>query len=160
MSIDLFDGLAPRKIEFKRQGKKRHAEPVTSAYLPGYLFADIPPELLAQAIQCRGLSPSLMMVSGQEVRKHVLPFLAKAAEENAEAQRIVESRDRAAMCQFQSGTALEVLAGPFIGRVVTFTSMVQAALDLHPMVEARTQIFGQSVRVRVDPLDVKRTAWE
>ncbi|KIC11406.1 hypothetical protein RA19_08740 [Leisingera sp. ANG-M1] len=41
------EAFAPRKIEFKRQGKKRCAEPVTSAYLPGYIFADIPPMVQA-----------------------------------------------------------------------------------------------------------------
>ncbi|MEW2911427.1 hypothetical protein [Leisingera sp. JC11] len=150
--------FAPRKIEFKRQGKKRHAEPVTSAYLPGYIFVEIPAEIYAAAIQCRGLNPSLMMVSGQEVRKHVQPFLAKVVEENAEAQRIIESRDKAAMCQFEPGTALEVLAGPFADRMVSFTRMVRAAHDLHPMIEARAQMFGPSVKVKIDPLDVKGVA--
>ncbi|KIC22495.1 transcription termination/antitermination protein NusG [Leisingera sp. ANG-Vp] len=152
------EAFAPRKIEFKRQGKKRHAEPVTSAYLPGYIFAEIPPEVFAQAIQCRGLKPSLMMVSGQEVRKHVQPFFAKVAEENAEAQRIIDSRDRAAMCQFRPGAALEVLAGPFMGRILSFTGMVQEAGDMHPMIEANTGMFGQSVRVKIDPIDVKGAA--
>ncbi|KIC12875.1 hypothetical protein RA19_00265 [Leisingera sp. ANG-M1] len=152
------EAFAPRKIEFKRQGKKRYAEPVTSAYLPGYIFADIPPELFAQAVQCRGLNASLMTVSGQEVRRHVQPFLSKVSEENAEAQRIIDSRDRAAMCQFEPGAALEVLAGPFMGRIVRFSDMVQAAHDVHPVIEARAEMFGQSVRVQIDPLDVKGAA--
>ena len=147
--------FAPRKIEFKRQGKKRHAEPVTSAYLPGYIFAEIPAAMFAQAIQCRGLSSSLMPVCKAEVEKHVQPFLSKVAEENAEAQRIIDSRDRAAMCQFEPGAALEVLAGPFADRVVSFTGMVQAAHDMHPMIEAQMEIMGRLTRVKVDPLDVR-----
>lgn len=146
---------APRKIEFKRQGKKRHAEPVTSAYLPGYIFAEIPVEKYARAIQSRGLNPSLMLVTPCEVRRHIRPFLEKVAEENAEAQRIIESRDRAAMCQFEPGAALEVLAGPFENRRLSFTRMIQAAHDLHPMIEGQLQMLGRSVRVQVDPLDVK-----
>ncbi|MDC0657061.1 hypothetical protein N6L27_03530 [Leisingera sp. SS27] len=149
------EAVAPRKIEFKRQGKKRHAEPVTSAYLPGYIFAEIPAAMFTKAIQCRGLSPSLMAVSPQEVRRHVQPFLSKVEQENAEAQRIIDSRDRAAMCQFEPGAALEVLAGPFADRVVEFTGMVQSAHDMHPMIEAQMEILGRLTRVKVDPLDVR-----
>jgi len=149
------EAFAPRKIEFKRQGKKRHAEPVMSAYLPGYIFAEIPAVMFTKAIQCRGLSPSLMAVSPQEVRRHVRPFLSKVAEENAEAERIIASRDRAAMCQFTAGQALEVLTGPFADRVVEFTGMVQAAHDTHPMIEAQMEIFGRLTPVKVDPLDVR-----
>lgn len=152
------EAVAPRRIEFKRQGKKRHAEPVTSAYLPGYIFAKIPAGMFTKAIQCRGLSPSLMAVSPQEVRKHVKPFLSKVADENAEAERIIASRDRAAMCQFEPGAALEVLAGPFADRLVSFTRMVRSAHDLHPMIEARMTMFGQLVRVKIDSLDVKGVA--
>lgn len=149
------EAFAPRKIEFKRQGKKRHAEPITSAYLPGYVFAEIPAEMFVKAISCRGLNPSMMAVSPQEVRRHVKPFLCKVAEENAEAQRIIDSRDRAAMCQFEPGAALEVLAGPFADRIVRFTGMVQAAHDMHPMIEAQMDILGRLTRVKVDPLDVR-----
>ncbi|KIC39367.1 transcription termination/antitermination protein NusG [Leisingera sp. ANG-M7] len=152
------EAVAPRRIEFKRQGKKRYAEPVTSAYLPGYIFAEIPAAMFTKAIQCRGLSPSLMAVSPQEVRRHVQPFLSKVEQENAEAQRIIDSRDRAAMCQFEPGAALEVLAGPFMDRAANFVRMVQAAHDLHPMIEAEAEMFGRSVKVRIDPLDVKGVA--
>ncbi|MFV1798192.1 hypothetical protein [Phaeobacter sp. Ay1a-4a] len=152
------DAHAPRKIEFKRVGKKRHAEPITSAYLPGYIFAEIPAALFTQAIGCRGLNPSLMAVSPQEVRKHVQPFLSMVDQEAAETERIIASRDRAAMCQFQPGQALEILSGPFMDRVVSFTRMVEAAHDMHPMIEASVQMFGQVSKVRVDPLDVKGVA--
>ena len=149
------EAFAPRKIEFKRQGKKRHAEPITSPYLPGYIFAEIPAAVFTKAIQCRGLSASLMAVSAQEVRRHVRPFLSKVQQENAEAQRIIDSRDRAAMCQFEAGQALEVLAGPFADRVVEFTGMVQAAHDMHPMIEAQMEILGGLTRMKIDPLDVR-----
>lgn len=145
---------APRKIEFKRVGKKRHAEPITSAYLPGYVFADIPAELFTRAIHCRGISSTLLAVTPQEVRRHVQPFLAKVDDENAEAKRIIDSRDRAAMCQFEPGQALGILAGPFMERAAKFLRMVQAAHDLHPMIEAESEMFGRAVRVKIDPLDV------
>lgn len=148
---------APRKIEFKRSGKKRHPEPVTSAYLPGYIFAEIPAAAFVKAIQCRGLSSTLMAITPSEARA-VMRFLDRVDGENAEAQRIIASRDRAAMCQHRPGDALEVLAGPFRDRMVQFTRMVQAAHDLHPMVEFEAEMFGQKVKGRIDPLDVKGAA--
>lgn len=152
------DAHAPRKIEFKRVGKKRLAEPITSAYLPGYIFAEIPASMFTRAIQCRGISTTLMAVTSQEVRRHVQPFLAQVDNENAEAQRIIDSRDRAAMCQFEPGQALEILAGPFMDRIVQFTRMIEAAHDRHPMVEASVQMFGRASKVKLDPLDVKGAA--
>lgn len=146
---------APRKIEFKRVGKKRHAEPITSAYLPGYVFACIPAALFTRAIACRGLSSTLMAVTPQEVRRHVQPFLSKVEGENAEAERIIASRDRAAMCQFKPGDALDILAGPFAERLVKFTRMIEAAHDSFPMIEAQMEIFGRLTKVQVDPLDVR-----
>jgi transcriptional antiterminator NusG len=51
------------------------------------------------------------MDSWQEICRHGQPFLSKVSEENAGAQRIIDSQDRAAMCQFEPCAALEVLAG-------------------------------------------------
>ncbi|MEP0147090.1 hypothetical protein [Pseudophaeobacter sp.] len=149
---------APRKIEFKRVGKKRYPDPVTSAYLPSYIFAEIPAAKFAAAIQCNGLRPTMMAIPQQEVRRHVLSFIDRVAAENMEAERIVASRDRAAMCQFKPGQALEVFEGPFKDRILHFQRMVQAAHDMHPMIEAEVEIFGRAVRVKADPLDVKGVA--
>ena len=149
---------APRKIEFKRVGKKRYPDPVTTAYLPGYIFAEIPAAKYASAIQCNGLRPTLMAIPHQEVQRHVLRFIDRAVSENAEAERIVARRDRPAMCQFKSGEALEVLAGPFLERVLHFRRMTQASHDVYPMIEAEIEVFGQAVRVKMDPLDVKGAA--
>ena len=149
---------APRKIEFKRVGKKRHPDPVTSAYLPGYIFAEIPAAKYASAIQCNGLRPTMMAIPHQEVKRHVLRFIDRVASENSEAERIVASRDRAAMCEFIPGQALEVLEGPFKDRMLHLQRMVQAAHDRHPMIDAEIEVFGQVARVKVDPFDVKGAA--
>jgi len=149
---------APRKIEFKRVGKKRQPDPVTSPYLPGYIFAEIPAAKFAAAIQCNGLRPTMMAIPPQEVRRHVLSFIDRVAAENMEAERIVASRDRAAMCQYKTGQSLEILAGPFQERAVRFLRMVKASHDMHPMIEVEAELFGQGVRMKVDPLDVKGAA--
>lgn len=146
---------APRKIEFKRQGKNRFAEAITAAYLPGYVFAQIPVHRFCDALSVRGIGRSLMAVPGQEVRDHVLPFIAKAEAEEVEARRIADRGVHAEMCAFKAGEAIRAIAGPFADRVFDFGRMVRNAQGW-PEIEARTDLFGQVVKVRLDPLDVKR----
>lgn len=146
---------APKRIDFLRQGKQRYAEPVESPYLRGYIFARIPAHLYFDAVKVKGLAPTLMMVSTQEVERSVLPFIRRAEGEAAEAQRIIDSRDRAAMCQFRAGDAIEALSGPFAERTIKFRRMVQATHDPHPYIEGECELFGQMVKVKLDPLDVR-----
>lgn len=148
---------APRKVDFLRRGKKRHPEPVVSAYLPGYVFADIPPHRYMDAMQCRGLSRTMMAVPAKEAERQVRSFITAAAREEAEAQRIIERNDRTAMREFSAGDALQIIAGPFMEQAVEFRRMVQNA-EGWPEIEAETVLFGQSVRVRIDPLDVRRAS--
>ena len=148
----------PRRIEFKRLGKKREAEPITSPYLPGYFFAEIPAALYAEALAVKGIGSTLMTICAAEVKIYVRPFLSKVREENAVAQHIIEANDKAAMCQFKAGDALEILEGPFKDRIVRFERMVQAAHDLHPMIEASVEVLGREAKMRFDPLKARGAA--
>lgn len=149
------EAWTPRKIEFKRQGKQRYAEPVTLPYLPGYVFARIPAQDYARSITgTTGLSRTTMPLSGASMAS-VEAFRRRVEAEQAEAERIIARNDRAAMSAFVPGEALEILAGPFMDRAVSFRRMVENAAGW-PEIEGEAQIFGQAVRVRVDPLDVRR----
>ena len=152
------DARAPQKIELKRLGKKRTAEPIVSPYLPGYFFAEIPADLFFAAQEAKGMARGLMTIPAAEVRMHVLRFLERVEQENADARRFIEAKDKAAMCQFTAGEALEILTGPFMERLVKFERMYQGANDLHPMIEASMQMMGQEVKVSLDPLDVRGAA--
>lgn len=149
---------APRKITFKRQGKRRHPDPITEVICPNYVFADIPAHLYATAMQCRGLSPTTMVVSEQQVKRHVRPFIERAAEKAAEAHRIIEANDRAAMCQYEPGELLEVLSGPLEGTFAKFKRMVHSSHDFHPSLEVEFDMMGRAVTGKVDPLDARRRA--
>ncbi|MCA0961166.1 transcription termination/antitermination protein NusG [Salipiger bermudensis] len=146
---------APRRVTFVRSGKKRYAEAQVGAYLPGYVFADIPALLYMDAASCRGLSRTMMAIPLKEVQNQVQTFIAAAAEEEAEADRIQARNDRAAMSQFSSGDALEIISGPFMDQAVEFQRMVQNA-EGWPEIIGNASLFGQSVRIRIDPLDVRR----
>lgn len=148
---------APRKIEFKRQGKRRYADAIQTAYLPGYVFAQIPVHRFLDAIHVKGMGRNLMAIAPQEVREHVLPFIDAASAEEAEALRIRARNDHAEMCGFVAGQALEIISGPFMERAVSFRRMIRNA-EGWAEIEAEAALFGQSVRVRIDPLDVKRAS--
>ncbi|MDO6587343.1 hypothetical protein Q4543_17665 [Salipiger sp. 1_MG-2023] len=146
---------APRKIEFKRKGKNRFAEAITGAYLPGYVFARIPPPKFTEALGARGIGSTLMAVSWREVRDNVLPFIDRASAEEAEAMRIAERGSHAEMCGFKAGEAIRAIAGPFADRVLEFGRMVRNA-EGWPEIETEVELLGKVVKVRLDPLDVRR----
>lgn len=164
---------APVRIDFVRKGKRRYAEPETEMLLPNYVFADIADHQFFDAVQARGLSPSLMAISRGDIHG-VLRFIRDAEEKKAEAEAIIaeldraraieeakerraaEAKARAAMCQFEPGEALMVLSGPFKEQVVRFTRMVNQAHERHPMVGFEREMFGATVSGMIDPLDVRK----
>ncbi|NBT33574.1 MAG: hypothetical protein EBT13_17200, partial [Rhodobacteraceae bacterium] len=85
----------------------------------------------------------------------VRAFQRRVEAENAEAERIIANNDRAAMCQFTPGQALQILAGPFAERLVKFRKIVMAGNKGYPQVEWETDMLGQMVRGTVDVLDVR-----
>jgi transcription antitermination factor NusG len=145
----------PYKIGFTRSGKQRYAEPTTEVLMPNYIFADIPAHMYATAMGCNGLARTMQAVHPSEVQRQLQPFFAKCEDNNAEAMRIIEAGDRAAMCQFNPGDPLEILSGPFKGMIAEFGRMVQSARDPWPMVEGEAQILGQAVKIKADVLDVR-----
>lgn len=177
------EARAPREITFKRQGKRRHADAIVEALCPNYVFANIPDALFFQAMQCRGLSPTVMRLSAGDitgVRKMqdgttkdtgtgLLSFLDAAAKKQAEAERLIreleeaktkaEAREaRMKMVSFEKGDLLEVLNGPLAGRMARFKQMVQAAQDEQPALVVEIEGFGGWVPGKLDPLDVRRRA--
>lgn len=149
------DAYAPRKIDFLRRGKKRHAEAVTSPYLPGYVFANIPADRYFDVLrEVRGLSRTLMAIPRAEERS-IRAFIVRAEAEQVEAERITRRQDRAAMQAFSAGDALAIISGPFMDQAVTFKRMVTNAAGWAE-IEAEAELFGQAVKLTVDPLDVRR----
>lgn len=165
-----FEAWCPRKIEFKRQGKRRHPDPIISPYLPGYVFIESSAHQYHEIFMAQGIGRTLMAIGQGDLRGErrnkdgekvkggngVLDFLTWADARLAEAERIIENNDRAAMVQYSPGDPLEIISGPFMDRAVRFTAMVQEAGDMHPMVAFETELFGRVVAGKVDPLDVKR----
>lgn len=155
------EAMAPRRIDFVRRGKKRNAEPVISAWLPGYVFANIPAHRFAEVITTtKGMSRSVMAIhpsemEGTKERPGVRDFCQMADAKLAEAERIISRQDRFEMAQFNQGDLIEIIGGPFFERAAQFVRMVRAAGDDFDMIEAEVEMFGSKVRARLDPLDVR-----
>ena len=65
MGIEAF---VPKKIEFVRQGKRRYPDPISSPFMPGYVFLNAGPEEFYKAMDCRGLARTLMALREGELR--------------------------------------------------------------------------------------------
>lgn len=142
---------APEEITFERRGKSKERKPTRKIILPGYVFFCIEDERYHLLRTVEGLGAGFMRISWFEMAHQIIPFLARAAEARAEAERIIAKGDRAAMCSFAPGDAVELLSGPFMDRAATFVRMVQQG-DGWPMAELDMGIFG---KVRVDAGDVR-----
>lgn len=145
---------AAMKITLKRQGKRRTADAIEEPLLAGYVFADIPPELYVSAMHCRGAWGQAMAVPKGAETAQVRKFLSAASEARTEAARAIANGK--ASVAYDQGDLLEILTGPFRDQLARFRGVVQRAHDAHPKLRLEMQVFGQSVPVEVDPLDVKK----
>lgn len=151
------DATCPSRIDFKRKGKDRYAEPVESPYLPGYIFAAIPAHLFRDAMQVRGIGRNAMPIPAGEMEQF-RRFMEKVDDMRAEADRIAQRRDIAAMHDFKANEPLELLSDAFRGQLVRFAGITQAASSPHPMIEWEAEMFGRVVTGTADPLNVRRAS--
>lgn len=145
----------PEEILFLRRGKSKTHEPTKNVILPGYVFLNIPTERFFDTIGITGLSPTRMLITEQEMKAHVRPFIERAEKRAAEAQKVIDAGDRAAMCNFAPGDAIQALAGPFMDRALSFVRMAMTPDRPYPLVEVEAEVFGRKVPVRLDPMDVR-----
>lgn len=149
---------APKQIKFERRGKSKTFDPVTRVLVPGYIIADIPDRLYTQAMRVDGIAPTTKVICKREVEdkdRGVLKFIAEAENKLAEAQSIIDRRDRAAMVKFRVGERLRTLSEAFSEMALEFTRMVEKAGQDYPMVGVKTEMFGREVELLIDPMDVR-----
>jgi transcription antitermination factor NusG len=161
----------PRKVELIRQGKRRRPDAITSAYLPGYAFAWFSTDDW-HAIRGAKHVRTMMGVSAQSERL-VRAFISRVeadyagmmarikkanAIKNAHERRKALCEAAAAAADYAPGEMLRLMTGEFADKLVAFGRMVQEAHDAYPMIEGEMQLFGQVVKVKADPADVRRAA--
>lgn len=144
-----------RKVDFIRRGKKRRPEPVETPYLPNYIFADMDDDCWHRVMtaQIKYLAKTTYMLNSLDLRGYA-SFVAAVDGEYNLAQEIIRRNDTAAMQEFKAGDALKDSKGRFGENLLRYRGMVETAHMLYPLIEAETEMMGQTVVVRLDPLDV------
>lgn len=140
----------PRRVDLIRQGKRRRPDAVIKPYLPGYVFVETDADgwhLLRQSKHLRtwmGIGPS-------EARR-VMEFIARVESDFAKRMAQIEAGER--VSEYAPGDLLQIIAGPFAGQLARFQRIAEGAI--FPEVVAETELFGQAVTIRLDPLAAKR----
>lgn len=141
-----------RKMEFVRTGNNRRPEPRVSAYLPNYIFAEIPAHKFLDAVAVKHIASTAMPVASRNLEA-VHNFLAVTEAEYTTAEKIKNNRDLVA--HYRTGQALKCLDGPMQDVMLAFVSLVERSHDLHPKVRAEGEFMGQMTTFEFDPLDVR-----
>lgn len=147
------DAWVARKIEFRRTGKKRRPEPFEEPYMLNYIFLPLTPETYYRVTTVKNLASTLHPV-GRLYEKNLADF-RRGVEVEYSARRSAAA-NREAIAEFQTGDRLESLDPRFLGQLMTFRRIVERAHDLHPKIQADMEMFGRTVMVELDPLNVKR----
>lgn len=146
------DCWMPRKIEFKRTGKKRRAEPFELPYLPNYIFIDLPVERFLEVTGIKYLGSGLIPLRRDDIER-MGQFREGIDAEYEKARKAAQNQD--AISEYVRGQKLKILDNRFGDQILQFVGMVERAHDPHPKVRAAMDMMGQSVMVEVDPLDVR-----
>jgi transcription antitermination factor NusG len=143
--------MVPRRVDMLRKGFNRRAEPVISAYLPNYMFFRSGNEgwhWMKGSKTVRtvmGVSPGNAALVDQFIDRVEADFAARMAQIEA-GQRVDE---------YEPGDLLQIVTGPFAGVVASFKRVAEGA-SMFPELVVETQLFGQAVTVRVDPIAARR----
>jgi transcription antitermination factor NusG len=144
----------PLRVDMRRQGKRRRPDPVVSAYLPGYAFAwfgDDDWHAVREAKHVR----SMMGVTAAAERG-VQAFIDRVEADYRDRMAQIEAGQR--VCEYEPGDLLQIMGGQFLDRLARFRRMVDEPGEAFPQIEAETEMMGRTVRVRLDPIAVRKAA--
>ena len=140
----------PRKVELIRQGKRRRPDAVVRPYLPGYLFIETDAEgwhMLKATKHIRTL-----MGIGDKEAKRVMAFVDKVEADYTARMAQIEAGER--VSEYAEGDTLEITLGPLKGQLARFKRIAEGAM--FPEVVAETELMGQVVTIKLDPLAARK----
>jgi transcriptional antiterminator NusG len=146
-----------RKVTLKRQGKRRRPDVIVDPYLPNYAFLELTDAQfhdLHHGQPVKHLARTMHPLRRDD-EEALAAFRTDIDRSYRAAMLAVENSTRAELAEYRRGQIIRPISGPFADTLLRFRRIVESAADLHPMIEAETELFGQVVRVKVDPLDVK-----
>jgi transcription antitermination factor NusG len=143
----------PLRVDVIRRGKRRFADAVISPALPNYVFITCSDYDWHRLHSVKALSATMLQVPSSS-EASIRRFMADASAAYAERMQMIEAGQRVE--EYEPGQALQLAAGPFAGQIASFRRVVESASSLWPEIEAETEAFGRMVKVRVDPLSVRK----
>ena len=179
MGIDVW---LPRRKQFVRSGTDRMPKAVVSAYIPGFMFVDIPPAVYRSVIEIKWVSPRMLPVIGIEtanakntdagVRElgslgQMRTLRREVEAEFAEATRIEEAANAEwersgnrksymeVVKQYRTGQAIQAIDGVFRGHILRFAGISEETGEAFPRIIGEVEVMGAPRRVYLDPLNVK-----
>ena len=144
--------IVPRRVDLIRQGKRRRPDRVITAAWPRYIFADCTPEQWHDLTSIKGLRSVTWVPDkeAQSIRKQA------NAIERAFLQRMAQIEAGERVAEYEPGHILQIVSGEFAGQLAAFTRMVERADEMFPQIEAEMAMMGRAVRVKLDPLYVRK----
>ena len=160
--------VSPRKVVMVRHEKNHRWDATDAPALETYLFAQMTEadwHRIQSGLFVQGKRVILRKVVDLSDRQwdRVTEFAQRVEMDYQHEMERIEmdrfaSTPRPYVCPYDVGEALMLLDGELRGHMVRFTRSIEAGGV--PVIEAEMQIMGQAVKVKVDPVKVKRWASE
>ena len=143
----------PRRVDMLRRGTQRRPDPIVSAYLPNYIFVRMDGDEW-HWLKASKLVRTIMSVQSKD-EKNLLKFINKVEADCAERMAQIEAGQR--VDEYSPGDLLTIITGPFAGTLASFKRVAEGA-SMFPDLVVETQMFGQAVTVKVDPIAARRAS--
>ena len=163
-----FLAVAPRMVVMRRDKINHKYTPDDAPALDGYIFAAMPePEWhrVRGSLRHDGKRLALHRLEDIDPRQWVRVQTCVQRIE-ADYQRTMgdyerqqhDGKPRPYVCPYDVGDAIKLLGGEMQDTMARYTRLL--LIDGVPVIEAEVQMFGQAVRVKVDPVKTERWAAE
>lgn len=150
------EAFVPMLMKAERYGKNRRPVPVERAVLPNVIFIRGTADDFHKLVALKEISRTLLGFPDKTWARDVAPFIDACAGEYARMKAKIEAGER--LSAFTAGEALSITDGAFADMVATFRRVVEASHEPFPMIEADVEIMGRAVKMKLDPLTVKKRA--
>lgn len=143
----------PRKVEGIRRGKKRWPEPMTTPFLPNYVFLDCTADDYYRLTSVKFLAQTKRMVPETE-RRLVQRFIDATEADYARRMDAIEAGQRVE--EYQPEEVLRIVGGSLGETLGRFKRLVETAHDQYPILEVEVEMFGRPTRTKVDPINARK----
>lgn len=138
---------APPAVDVVRPPKIHKWVPKVYPILPTVILVTLSP---AQWHEARGIIRTVCGIAEREWERNVLPFIVKAQADFDDRMERVKAGDH--LEKYKPGEALDILGGPFIGKIARFVA-INAEAEF-PTIDATVTMLGREVVLPFDARDL------